>query len=149
MKLVKKIIVFTMCSTMLLSSVCTTFIHANNSTDSAFTVPYSGDGSDFAIKARSKTDNTYTYVRLDSGAKFQFAAQAKHGINDGDYGDPFSCGYTTAWHTLGAGKRVYIPNRAHAKGFAATYWSISSSDHKAHTYKGAWSPDNRSGFGEK
>lgn len=149
MKIFKKIVITTMCTTMLLSNASTMFVNANNSDDKAFSVSYSGDGSDFAIKARAKEDNTYTYVRLDSGAKFQFAAQAKHGINAGDYGDPFTCGYSTDWHTLGAGKRTYIPNKAHAKGYSATYLSMSSTDHKAHTYKGVWSPDNRSGFGEK
>lgn len=68
MKILKKAIVGVMCLTMITPTALNVF--ANNSTDTAFTVPYSGDGSDFAIKARAKKDNTYTYVKLNSGAKF-------------------------------------------------------------------------------
>lgn len=147
MKILKKLIIGFMCLTMLAPTAANVF--ANNSTDTAFTVPYSGDGSDFAIKARAKKDNTYTYVKLNSGAKFQFAAQAKKGIKAGDYGDPFGYDYSTSWHTLSAGKCDYFKNKAHKLGYSATYLSMSSSDHKKHTYKGVWSPDNMSGFGEK
>lgn len=121
---------------------------ANNNTDTTYKVSYNGDGSDTSIKARAKKDNTHTYVKLNSGAKFQFAAQAKSGINGGDWGDPFSYEYSTGWYTLGAGKSIYIPNKAHKKGYSSTYLTMSSSDHKAHTYKGVWSPDNRSGYGK-
>lgn len=123
-------------------------VNANNNTNTVFNVSYNGDGSDYSIKARAKEDNTYTYIKLNSGAKFQFAAQAKKGINSGDWGDPFNYGYSTAWHTLDAGKSFYFPNNAHKKGYSATYLTMSSSDHMAHTYKGVWSPDNLSGFGE-
>lgn len=147
MKLFKKILMGVMCLTIVAS--ITGIVKANNNKDSAFTVPYSGDGSDFAIRARAKKDNTYTYVKLNSGAKFQCWAEAKRGINDGDMGDPFSYEYSTSRHTLSPGKCMYFPNAAHKKGFKATYLAISSSDHGKHTYKGVWSPDNLSGFGEK
>lgn len=147
MKILKRIVVGCMCLTILSATVTNVF--ANNSADVAFSVPYSGDGSDVAIKARAKKDNTFTYVKLNSGAKFQFAAQAKKGINAGDYGDPFCYDYSTSWHTLTPGKCDYFKNKAHKLGYSATYLSMSSSDHKKHTYEGVWSPDNISGYGEK
>ena len=152
MKFIKKVLMGVMCLTIAASM--TGFVKANNNKDSAFTVPYSGDGSDVATKARAKKDNTYTYVKLNSGAKFQFWAEGKKGINDGDMGNPFSYDYSTPRHTLSAGKCVYIPNKVRSvkvngKRLTATYLAISSSDHGKHTYKGVWSPDNLSGFGEK
>lgn len=103
MKILKKAIVGVMCLTMITPTAVNVF--ANNSTDTAFTVPYSGD--------------------------------------------PFGYEYSTSWHTLSAGKCDYFKNNAHKLGYSATYLSMSSTDHKKHTYKGVWSPDNMSGFGEK
>ncbi len=146
MKMLKRVAVGTMCLTMMASTM--SFIKANNSSDTSFSVYVSSSGGDESTTARAKKDNTYTYVRLDSGAAFSFAAQAKKGIKAGQTGNPDSHDYSSAWHTLGAGKRIYIPNRTHAVGIANTYLTIGSTDHKSHTYKGAWSPDNFSGFGE-
>jgi hypothetical protein len=123
------------------------FTFANNSEDSSFYFNYNGDGSDVTTKARRKTDNTYTYVKLYSGNEFGFAAEAKRGISNGESGDPFSYDYSTPWHTLDPGKCWYFKNDAHKLGFSATYLAISSNDHKRHTYSGVWSPDNMSGFG--
>ena len=146
-KMLKKVLVVMICTVMVVPLPST--ILANNNADRKFLVEYSGDGSDVTTKARKKTDNTYTYVRLDKGAKFQFACQSKTGIKEGQYGDPFRYDYSTEWHTLKAGKRDYFLNKAHKNGFETTYLSISSSDHKPHTYKGYWSPDNLSGYGKK
>ncbi len=77
-----------------------------------------------------------------------FANKKGKGIKKEDFGDPEVHDYSSAWHTLDAGKRIYIPNETHDRGIANTYLTMSSTDHKKHTYKGAWSPDNISGFGE-
>lgn len=146
MKVLKRVMVGIMCATMIAST--STMIQANNYKDEPFSVPIETDGSDGSTLARAKKDNTYTYVRLDSGAALKFAAQAKRGIKAGQVGDPDQHDYSSPWHTLDAGKRIYISNRTHAKGIANTYLTMNASDGKRHTYKGAWSPDNISGFGE-
>lgn len=146
MKVLKRVMAAIMCLTMMVSAA--DFIKANNHEDEPFSVPVYVDGSDGCTKARAKKDNTYTYIRLDSGASLRFAAQAKKGIKAGELGDPEAHDYSSKWHTLEAGKRTYIPNKTHDRGIANTYLTMNASDGKRHTYKGAWSPDNISGFGE-
>lgn len=128
------------------SGAATTF--ANNYQDTEFRFTYSGDGSDIAEVARAKHDNTYTYVNVlgDSTGTLSVAAAAKRGINDGDYGTPFSYDYVTNRYAIKSGNRKYFPNAAHAKGFSATYLIMASNDHLPHYYHGKWSPDNISGY---
>lgn len=122
---------------------------ANNYTDTAFSFDYNGDGSDITTVARSKTDNTYSYVKSNSNSNgtMNVAAEAKTGIVSGQYGDPFGYGYCTSWYSVAKGNYKYFPNSAHSLGYSATYLAISSSDHLAHHFEGVWSPDNISGYG--
>ncbi len=146
MKILKMILVGCACMSVMASSA--TIIRANNSDDKEYDINIAGDGSDMSTTAQPKEDNTYTYVRHDKGKAFKFAAQAKRGIKRDEFGDPNCHDYSSEWHTLDAGKRIYIKNDTYKKKIANTYLTLCSTDHKAHTYKGVWSPDNMSGFGE-
>lgn len=146
----KGLVAFYMIATLVvIGSKTSTIAQANNYTDTAFSFNYNGDGSDVTTIARSKTDNTYTYVRssTNSNGTMNVAAEAKAGITSGQYGDPFGYTYCTSWYQIISGNRKYFPNSAHSLGYSATYLAISSADHLVHHFEGVWSPDNISGYG--
>lgn len=149
-KIAKGLVTFYMMATLVIVGLETgTIALANNYTDTPYNFDYNGDGSDVTTVARSKTDNTYSYVRSsdNSDGTMGFAAQAKSGITDGQWGDPFSYSYSTSWYSLQRGYRKYFPNDAHRLGYSATYLSMNSVDHLPHHFEGVWSPDNISGYG--
>ena len=126
----------------------TNMVSANNYTDRSFEFTYSGDGSDVSTTARSKLDDSYTYVNVlaDSTGTLSVAAAAKKGIVDGMDGAALSYDYVTDRYAIKTGNRKYFPNAARKKGFSATYLVMASNDHLSHYYHGKWSPDNISGY---
>lgn len=128
------------------SSTATTL--ANNYKDTEFSFDYSGDGSDIAEIARTKEDNSYTYVNVSSKSTgtLSVAAAAKTGITNGKMGNAFNFDYVTNRYAIKSGNRKYFPNAARKKGFSATYLVMASNDHLPHYYSGKWSPDNISGY---
>ena len=118
---------------------------ANEWKDTRFDFHYNGDGSDVATIARYKTDNTKSYVRCEASnpCKLNVNGAAKTGVKAGDDGDPFGYEYITSMYQVAPGNCKYFPNNS--KRYGATYLLLSTADHRAHTMRGVWSPDNCSG----
>lgn len=125
------------------------WVFANNYKDAPFDFIYNGDGSDYAIKARQKVDNTYSYVNLSSSSDgtMNVSPAAKEGIGQAEWGDALNPDYCGGLYQVKPGYRKYFPNDAHKRGFFTTYLLLSSYDHKVHYFNGKWSPDNCSGYG--
>lgn len=122
-------------------------VSANNCADKTFTFNYSGDGSDYTSRARTKMDQSHTYVKNNTSSKatLSVAAEAKEGVKNGEYGSPFNYTYSTAWHNIKVGKCLYFKNKL-PKRYKTTYLAMSSVNHGAYHYSVTWSPDNKLGF---
>lgn len=147
-KRTNKIIIGLMATVMILGNVSSTVTcMANNYKDTHYDFYCCDDGADSATKVRNKLDNSYSYIKSTTGVHLKYQAKAKNGLKDGQWGDPFICDYFTGVRTIEPNHSCYFPNNCRNKKIYTTYLTLASSDHKARTYKGVWSPDNCSGYG--
>ena len=100
------------------------FASAGNTDDKSWKFDYNGDGSDGSCIARKKEDNTYTYVKCDSGnpRALEVYAGASKGIGAGDSGTPFGSDYSTPAHTIKPGTRIYFENKQNKKDIQLHIW---------------------------
>ena len=121
-------------------------VSANNWTDEPYAFYYTGDGADIATPARTKQDDSMSYVKCNSSNPYNTTAYfaAKKGITEDKQGDAIGYQYATADYSVKPGGYKYITNKCRKK-YGATYLCVSTRNGKAGSISGCWSPDNCSG----
>ena len=128
---------------MVISSAGINYTYANNHTDSYYSIPYSGDGSDIALSPRAKLDYSSVY-------DYNQSTHCDHWVSVGATQDAKkyssitfkNCTQGATYVTVKKGTYKFIYNTVKEERYKYAFLVIGPSNHSACRIKGCWSPDS-------
>lgn len=137
----KKKIICMLCAITLVGQMGTTVVHANNYTDTKYSISYDGSGSDMASPVRAKEDRSAAYVNNNGSGTTDIIVAVAGAKNSTSH-----TGSMSSYYVVGKGSRKYMSNSVYQNGYRKACLLMGTTNHKKHKMAGVWSPDNCSGY---